>query len=40
MDQTQEMQCINVLRPLLENLSVKRLRIGQSAMLMVSECGI
>jgi hypothetical protein len=38
MDQTQEVQRIDVLRTLLENLSVEDLGIGQSALPMMSEC--
>jgi len=33
-------QGINVLRALLENLSIKHFRIGQSPVLMMSECEI
>jgi hypothetical protein len=38
MNQTEQVESIYVLRASRENLPVKRLRIGQSAVLMVSEC--
>jgi hypothetical protein len=40
MDQTKQVQGVNILRVLLKNPSVKHFRIGQSAMLMMGECEI
>jgi hypothetical protein len=40
MNEAQEVQGINVLRTLLEDLSVQLLCLGQSAVLMVRECDI
>jgi hypothetical protein len=38
MDQTEEVESVNVLGFLLENLTVKLLSISQAAVLMMAEC--